>query len=153
MGEWIYRSTFSWSRHYMEVSCQLHTPAALHPGKGPQYPLDSYSLNIEQQVIRKCSKFQACNHRQRNLLWRQSYVMLSLFRFSQNCNIQTLIKLTSIKFSENACSFFPGCYIRTDMVKTNAPCASSSSSDANRYVIFTTLTNCIYNIRYEPKSP
>jgi hypothetical protein len=33
----MYRSTFSWPRHYLEVSGQLHAPAALLPG---EYPLD-----------------------------------------------------------------------------------------------------------------
>jgi hypothetical protein len=36
----MYRSTFSWPRHKLEVSRQLHAPAALPPGKGPRYPLD-----------------------------------------------------------------------------------------------------------------
>jgi hypothetical protein len=31
MGEWMYRSTFPWPRHSLEVSGQLHTPAALTP--------------------------------------------------------------------------------------------------------------------------
>jgi hypothetical protein len=35
MGEWMYRSTFSWPRHKLEVSGQLHAPAALPPGKQP----------------------------------------------------------------------------------------------------------------------
>jgi hypothetical protein len=30
--EWRYRSTFSWPRHWLEVSGQLHAPAALPPG-------------------------------------------------------------------------------------------------------------------------
>jgi hypothetical protein len=34
----MYRSTFSWPRHYFEVSGQLHASAALHPGKSPRYP-------------------------------------------------------------------------------------------------------------------
>jgi hypothetical protein len=29
MGEWMYRSTLSWPRHYLEVSGQLHALAAL----------------------------------------------------------------------------------------------------------------------------
>jgi hypothetical protein len=37
-GEWMYRSTFSWPRHQMEVSGQLHVPAALPPGKEPLVP-------------------------------------------------------------------------------------------------------------------
>jgi hypothetical protein len=36
----MYISTFSWLRHYLEVSGQLHAPAALPPGKKPRYPLD-----------------------------------------------------------------------------------------------------------------
>jgi hypothetical protein len=39
MGEWMYRSTFSWPRHYLEMSSQLHAPAALPPGKSSRYPL------------------------------------------------------------------------------------------------------------------
>jgi hypothetical protein len=37
MGEWMYRSTFSWPRQKLEVSGQLHAPAALPPGKSPRY--------------------------------------------------------------------------------------------------------------------
>jgi hypothetical protein len=33
MGEWVYRSTYSSPRHWLEVSGQLHTPAALPPRK------------------------------------------------------------------------------------------------------------------------
>jgi hypothetical protein len=33
MGEWMYRSTFSLLRHWLEVSGQLHDPAALPPAK------------------------------------------------------------------------------------------------------------------------
>jgi hypothetical protein len=32
MGVWVYRSTFSWPQHSLEVSGQLHAPAALPPG-------------------------------------------------------------------------------------------------------------------------
>jgi hypothetical protein len=39
MGERMYRSIFSWPRHYFEVSGQLHAPAALHPGKEPPVPI------------------------------------------------------------------------------------------------------------------
>jgi hypothetical protein len=42
MGEWMYRPRFSWPRHKLEVSGQLHAPAALPPGKKPQYPLDRW---------------------------------------------------------------------------------------------------------------
>jgi hypothetical protein len=40
MGEWMYRSMFSWPQHYLEVRGQLHVPAALPRGKSPRYPLD-----------------------------------------------------------------------------------------------------------------
>jgi hypothetical protein len=40
MEEWMYRSTFSWSRHELEVNDQLHAPVALPRGKSPRYPLD-----------------------------------------------------------------------------------------------------------------
>jgi hypothetical protein len=33
MEEWMYRSTFSWSRLWLEVNGQLHAPTALLPGK------------------------------------------------------------------------------------------------------------------------
>jgi hypothetical protein len=33
MGEWMYRSTFSWPRHYLEMSSNLHAPVALPRGK------------------------------------------------------------------------------------------------------------------------
>jgi hypothetical protein len=39
-GEWEYRSTFSWSPHQLEVSGQLHAPAALPPGKEPPLPIE-----------------------------------------------------------------------------------------------------------------
>jgi hypothetical protein len=39
MWEWMYRSTFSWPRHYLEVSGQLHATAALPPGKEPLVPI------------------------------------------------------------------------------------------------------------------
>jgi hypothetical protein len=36
MGEWMYKSSFSWPRHWLEVSGQLHSSAALPPwGKSP----------------------------------------------------------------------------------------------------------------------
>jgi hypothetical protein len=36
----MYRSTFSWPRHWLEVSGQLHAPAALPPGKEPPVPFE-----------------------------------------------------------------------------------------------------------------
>jgi hypothetical protein len=39
MGEWMYRSTFSWHRHWLKVSRQLHAPAALSPRKKPPVPI------------------------------------------------------------------------------------------------------------------
>jgi hypothetical protein len=38
MKEWVYRSTFSWPRHQLEVSGQLQAPAALPRGKAPGTP-------------------------------------------------------------------------------------------------------------------
>jgi hypothetical protein len=38
MEVWIYRSTLSSPRHYLEVLGKLHTPAALSPGKQPPPP-------------------------------------------------------------------------------------------------------------------
>jgi hypothetical protein len=35
MGQWMYGSTYSWPRHWLEVSGQLHAPVALPPGKSP----------------------------------------------------------------------------------------------------------------------
>jgi hypothetical protein len=40
MGEWMYRAMYSWPRHWLEASGQLHTPAALPQGKEPRSPLD-----------------------------------------------------------------------------------------------------------------
>jgi truncated hemoglobin YjbI len=42
MWEWMYRSTFSWPRHQMEVSGQLPAPTALPPGKSPRYTLHGW---------------------------------------------------------------------------------------------------------------
>jgi hypothetical protein len=39
MREWMYRSTFSWPLHYLEVSGQLHASAALPPWKEPPLPI------------------------------------------------------------------------------------------------------------------
>jgi hypothetical protein len=33
MEEWLYRSSYSWPRHYLDASCQLHAPAAFPPGE------------------------------------------------------------------------------------------------------------------------
>jgi hypothetical protein len=40
LWEWKYTPTHFWPRHLTEVCGQLHTPAALPPGKEPFYPLD-----------------------------------------------------------------------------------------------------------------
>jgi hypothetical protein len=37
MGKWMYRSTFCWPWHWLEVSAQLHAPAALPAGKPPPH--------------------------------------------------------------------------------------------------------------------
>jgi hypothetical protein len=41
MAEWRYRFTFSWPRQQLEVSDQLHAPAALPPRKEPPVPTAS----------------------------------------------------------------------------------------------------------------
>jgi hypothetical protein len=33
MGAWMYKSKFSWPRHWLEVGGELHVPVALSPGK------------------------------------------------------------------------------------------------------------------------
>jgi hypothetical protein len=40
MGEWMYRSTYSWPRHQLEVRGQLHGPSALSPRKELSVPID-----------------------------------------------------------------------------------------------------------------
>jgi hypothetical protein len=40
MGKFMYGPKFSCPRHELEVSGQLHAPAALHQVKSPRYPLD-----------------------------------------------------------------------------------------------------------------
>jgi hypothetical protein len=40
MGEWLYRSTFSLPRHWLEVSGQLQARPLYPRGKRPRYPLD-----------------------------------------------------------------------------------------------------------------
>jgi hypothetical protein len=35
MGEWMFRSTFSWPRHYLVASAKFHATATLLPGKEP----------------------------------------------------------------------------------------------------------------------
>jgi hypothetical protein len=39
MGEWVYRSTFSWPRHKLEVTGQLHASSAFLKGKEPPVPI------------------------------------------------------------------------------------------------------------------
>jgi hypothetical protein len=39
-GSGVIAPLILWPRHYMEVSGQLHAPAALPQGKSPWYPLD-----------------------------------------------------------------------------------------------------------------
>jgi hypothetical protein len=49
MGEWVYRSTFSWHRHYLGLNSQLHAPPALparrespvHTGKEAEWVPES----------------------------------------------------------------------------------------------------------------
>jgi hypothetical protein len=53
MGKWVYRSTFSWPRHYLEMSHLLYAPAALLPGKEPPV-LYRYS-NSDPSVVQPAS--------------------------------------------------------------------------------------------------
>jgi hypothetical protein len=39
MGEWMYRPMFSWPRHCLKTSGQLHAPATLPPWKEPLLPI------------------------------------------------------------------------------------------------------------------
>jgi hypothetical protein len=39
MGEWMYISTYSWPRNYLDVSRQLHASTALPPEKEPLVPI------------------------------------------------------------------------------------------------------------------
>jgi hypothetical protein len=39
MGVWTYRPAFSWPRHQLQVSLQLHAPSSLPPGKRPPVPI------------------------------------------------------------------------------------------------------------------
>jgi hypothetical protein len=84
MGEWMHRSTFYWSRHYLEVSAQLHAPATLPPGErapgthwiggwvGPRTRMDDVErrkiLFLPGQVLRRLSR-----PARRQSLYRLSY--------------------------------------------------------------------------------
>ena len=47
----VYSSTH-FLRNEMEVSCQLHTPIALHPGNEPRYPLNRRPSENQRQYGR-----------------------------------------------------------------------------------------------------
>jgi hypothetical protein len=47
------RYTHSWPRHWMEVSCQLHTMATLPPGKKPLVPTGKGARWAAEKVWRK----------------------------------------------------------------------------------------------------
>jgi hypothetical protein len=49
VGEWMYRSTFSWPLHYLE----LHALAVLPRGKSPRYPLDKRLGWLQSQSGRR----------------------------------------------------------------------------------------------------
>jgi hypothetical protein len=50
-GEWMYRSKFSWPRHYLKVSGQLHAMAALPSGKEPWLPI-AYEVEWSPEPVR-----------------------------------------------------------------------------------------------------
>jgi hypothetical protein len=53
MREWMYKSTQSWHRHWLEASGKLHSPAALPPKKKPRYPLDRRLGGLDDVERRK----------------------------------------------------------------------------------------------------
>jgi hypothetical protein len=52
MGEWIYRSTFSLSRHLLELSDQIHASAALSQWEKPPVPI-GYEARRSSEPLRK----------------------------------------------------------------------------------------------------
>jgi hypothetical protein len=64
MGEWMYRSTFSWPRHQLEVSGQLHAPATLSLGKKLQVPIRQdagWAPDVDGVVKRKSWPYRDSN--------------------------------------------------------------------------------------------
>jgi hypothetical protein len=61
MAELMNRSTFSWSRHYLEVSGELHAPTALLPGKEPLVPI-RYELGGPQSRYWRCGEEKILDH-------------------------------------------------------------------------------------------
>jgi hypothetical protein len=66
MGEWMYRSTFPWPRHYFQVSVQLHAPAALLPGKEPAVPIGQEAGYTPEPVWMTWRSGNSCLHRDSN---------------------------------------------------------------------------------------
>jgi hypothetical protein len=88
MGEWIYRSTFSWSRHCLEVNGELHAPAALPPWETPEpvwtieLTLWSWALLERPPVVRPLDSFPAFHGTRRfnTKFTRALYLFLSWAR-------------------------------------------------------------------------
>jgi hypothetical protein len=62
MGRWMYGSTYSVPRHKMEVSGQLHAPAALPPGEralGTHWIVGWVGPSVSLQAVEK-TKFCPC---------------------------------------------------------------------------------------------
>jgi hypothetical protein len=53
MVEYIYRSTFSWPRHQLEVSGQLHAAAGLTTGKEHTIPIGKVDLKAGLDEMEK----------------------------------------------------------------------------------------------------
>jgi hypothetical protein len=65
MGEWMYRSKFSWPQHWLEVSGQLHDLAALLPGKEP--PVQEVNELMNLQICEKYFLFMCVYEFERRL--------------------------------------------------------------------------------------
>jgi hypothetical protein len=80
MEEWIYRSIFSWSRHWLEEVNGSFTPRPFYlRGKSPRYPLDRRS--VEPTVIT-----QNGDKRQDTLeMMKHSLIMAFSYLFYMTC--------------------------------------------------------------------
>jgi hypothetical protein len=92
MGEWMYRVTLSWPRHYMEVCGKLHAPTALRPGAhriegwvGRRAGLNEVYSKFEPTVVQPvASRFTDCA-----LLW-----LLHLYNIEYT-NVGRTVKIRS----------------------------------------------------------
>jgi hypothetical protein len=65
VGEWMYRSTFSWSRHYLEMSGQLHSRATdvhwIGDSVGPRIGLDDLDPSTSVSTALLASEYLTAN--------------------------------------------------------------------------------------------